>query len=411
MFRWFNHALGNTSVKLKLALGFGLVLLLTLAITLTGWHGLAKMIEWSESLTATGHLSNMTKDLRTERIIFRAENTAQNAQNVVDRLNALEVHLTMLRKDTDDEKSLRLLNEQSQIVSSMEKTFTDLSADHKAREQSRTLLDQQSEQAVQAVAQVETEVLKAVSQEQDNGERLDEFTNISQLKQQIQTARFQVQAYTFSGLESYETAAINAIDEALKEVQQVSEDQSDENLKGLQPAKESLERYRNQLTLFKGAQGKVEAAQENLEALGDKMLASVAELISLQGALRGADAATSRTMLTGVAGLALLLGLLAAWVMTQQIITPLRLTLSAAERIAEGDLSKDMIVKRRDEMGQLQESIQAMTLSLRQLIGGIGDGVTQIASSAEQLSAVTEQTSVGVNNQKNETDQVATAMN
>jgi methyl-accepting chemotaxis protein len=44
------------------------------------------------------------------------------------------------------------------------------------------------------------------------------------------------------------------------------------------------------------------------------------------------------------------------------------------------------------------------------LIGGIGEGVTQIASAAEQLSAITEQTSVGVSRQKVETDQVATAM-
>jgi methyl-accepting chemotaxis protein len=62
-------------------------------------------------------------------------------------------------------------------------------------------------------------------------------------------------------------------------------------------------------------------------------------------------------------------------------------------------------------MGQLQVSMQQMTLSLRELIGGIGDGVSQIASAAEQLSAVTAQTSVGVNGQKDETDQVATAMN
>ncbi|MFJ3521787.1 methyl-accepting chemotaxis protein [Pseudomonas sp. NPDC090203] len=55
--------------------------------------------------------------------------------------------------------------------------------------------------------------------------------------------------------------------------------------------------------------------------------------------------------------------------------------------------------------------MQDMTVSLRKLISGIGDGVTQIASAAAQLSAVTEQTSTGVNNQKSETDQVATAMN
>ncbi|WP_371919844.1 methyl-accepting chemotaxis protein [Pseudomonas sp. MYb185] len=51
-----------------------------------------------------------------------------------------------------------------------------------------------------------------------------------------------------------------------------------------------------------------------------------------------------------------------------------------------------------------------MADNLRDLIGGIRDSVTQIASAAEELSAVTEQTRVGVNSQKEETDQVATAM-
>ncbi|WP_422393921.1 methyl-accepting chemotaxis protein [Pseudomonas batumici] len=51
-----------------------------------------------------------------------------------------------------------------------------------------------------------------------------------------------------------------------------------------------------------------------------------------------------------------------------------------------------------------------MSEALRKLISGIRDGVTQIASAGEELSAVTEQTGAGVNSQKIETDQVATAM-
>lgn len=411
MFRWINHTLGNTSVKLKLSLGFGLVLMLTMAITLTGWHGLDTMIERSESLTSIGQLSNMTKDLRTDRIIYRQKNSPENANKVVNQLNGLESHLATLRKEIDDSKSLGLLTGQSKIVADMEKTFTALSDENQRRDLSRAQLEQQSEQAVQAVALVESEVLKAVSQEQDNGERLDEFTNISQLKQQIQNARFQVQAYTFTALDVYETAAIAAIDESLKEVQQIGQDQADASLKGLQPAKDALERYRAQLTQFKDTQVKVEAAQETLEDLGDEMLSSVAELLALQSQQRDTEAGASRTMLSSVAILAMLLGLLAAWTMTQQIIAPLRETLAAAERIATGDLSKDLQIQRKDEMGQLQDSMQAMTLSLRQLIGGISEGVAQITDAAQQLSAVTEQTSTGVNSQKDETDQVAAAMN
>ncbi|WP_455710221.1 methyl-accepting chemotaxis protein [Pseudomonas citronellolis] len=84
--------------------------------------------------------------------------------------------------------------------------------------------------------------------------------------------------------------------------------------------------------------------------------------------------------------------------------------MQVVERIASGDLSQNIQVRRRDELGSLQQSMQRMSWNLRDLIGGIRDGVTQIASAAEQLSAVTEQTSAGANSQKVETDQVATAM-
>ena len=410
---WINHTLGNISVKLKLSAGFGLVLLLTMAITVTGWHGLDSMIERSESISAIGQLGNMTKDLRAERILYWTESTRDNARVVIDRLNALEDHLKTLRRDIDDDDlaSQRLLTEQSQTVADMETTFAALTDDTSVRQRAMSQLEEQSELAVQTVAQVEAEVLKAVSQEQDNSERLDEFTNISQLKQQIQNARLQALAYTLSGRENFEIAATEAIALALQEVGEIARDQADDNLKALQPAKEALEHYRSQLVRFKDAQVRVEAAQEQLKTLGDKMLAQVAELIELQGHHREAEARLSRTTLTSVAGVALLVGLFAAWVMIRQIITPLNQTLIAAQRIAKGDLSRDLQVRRNDEMGQLQQSMQAMTISLRQLIGGISEGVGQISAAAQQLSAVTEQTSVGVNNQKEETDQVATAMN
>lgn len=411
MFGWLNQALGNISVKLKLSLGFGLVLILTLAITLTGWHGLDTVIARSESITAIGQLNSLTKDLRSARILFRSEGTPQNANAVEEQLVQLDKQLDLLRNDADNKASLELLTEQSKIVGTMKKSFAELSEARKARETRREQLAEQSARAVKAVEDVEIEVLKTVSQEQDNGERLEEFTNISQLKQQIQTARYQVQAYTFNGQEAYEDAATTAIGEAIKEVEQIAHDQADDNLKGLKNASDALQQYRGQLAEFQTTQVKVDTSQKDLEALGDQMLASVASLIERQTGQRDNEAAQSRTTLTGVAALALFLGLLAAWIITLQITLPLRQTLAAAGRIAKGDLSRDMQIQRRDEMGQLQSSMQEMTLGLRELIGNIGGGVTQIASAAEQLSAVTEQTSVGVNSQRVETDQVATAMN
>ncbi|WP_431191868.1 methyl-accepting chemotaxis protein [Pseudomonas syringae] len=122
------------------------------------------------------------------------------------------------------------------------------------------------------------------------------------------------------------------------------------------------------------------------------------------------DTAHARSLQMGCVVLVMLLGILAAVVITRQITRPLRDTLAIVERIASGDLTHTEAVTRRDELGVLQQGIQRMGTTLRELISGIRDGVTQIASAAEELSAVTEQTSAGVNSQKVETDQVATAM-
>lgn len=148
-----------------------------------------------------------------------------------------------------------------------------------------------------------------------------------------------------------------------------------------------------------------------MSAQGDVLLDTTRQLIASQNAKRDADSSFAKTLLVGVALLALLLSVVVAWIISRQIVTPLQHALKNVDRIASGNLSQDVVVDRRDELGQLQRSLQQMTISLRQLIGGISGSVIQIASAAEELSSVTKHTSDGVNSQRVETDHVATAMN
>ncbi len=133
-------------------------------------------------------------------------------------------------------------------------------------------------------------------------------------------------------------------------------------------------------------------------------------LAQAQDALLEEDIAQARLTQLTVATLALLIGLFAAWQITRQITQPLAATLAVVRNIAAGNLTDQRHISRKDEIGALQQGVMSMAATLRELIGGIRDSVTQMASAAEQLSGVTEQTSVGMNAQKVETDQAATAM-
>ena len=107
----------------------------------------------------------------------------------------------------------------------------------------------------------------------------------------------------------------------------------------------------------------------------------------------------------------ILVGALLSWLLTRAITHPIRESVTIASRVADGDLRTAVHSDRGDELGQLLTALGTMVTNLRTLVQEINGGSTNIASSAEQLSAVTDQTNRGVADQRDQTDLVATAMN
>lgn len=402
MSRWFAHRLGNVSVSLKLGIGFGLVLLLTLIITATGWSSLTSLIERGDKLAAISQISEQTMDLRTARMRYEAQFSPETATAVMTALDKLDGDLKKTRGVITAGEDLKLLDAQIQAAADYRKAFDDMSKALQAREASRSNLGATADAAVDEVKKIEEALIQ-----HDN---ILQFNSAVDVSKQIQQARFQVRGYTFSGNPDFEKNANAAIDEAIVGVNSLAGDVSSQYIPQLQRANLALKGYRAAVGQYRDAQQVSRQALEKMTSLGQQLLDLSDKLTASQNAKRDADSQQARSMLTIATALALLFGVIAAWAITRQIVIPLSQTLVAVERVASGDLTHNLSVDRRDELGQLQGSIQRMTVSLRELIGGIGDGVTQIASAAEQLSAVTEQTSAGVNSQKVETDQVATAM-
>jgi len=107
----------------------------------------------------------------------------------------------------------------------------------------------------------------------------------------------------------------------------------------------------------------------------------------------------------------LVLGAFSGWLLTRSITRPIREAVSLATRVASGDLSADIRSDRGDEFGQLLSALGTMVVNLRDLVRSINTNSGLIATSANQLSVVTERTSSGIAQQRDQTDQVATAMN
>ncbi|WP_415841521.1 methyl-accepting chemotaxis protein, partial [Paenibacillus xylanexedens] len=104
----------------------------------------------------------------------------------------------------------------------------------------------------------------------------------------------------------------------------------------------------------------------------------------------------------GVASL--LIGALVAYVIGRMISLPVAAIAQSASRIADGDLTGEpIVVRNKDEIGDLAQAFNIMSANLRTLIHQVGDSAERVAASSEELTASTEQTATA-------TEQVAITM-
>lgn len=124
------------------------------------------------------------------------------------------------------------------------------------------------------------------------------------------------------------------------------------------------------------------------------------------------DLTYSRSQLiTGIAiTLAILLTLLMAWRLTVSLAYPITQAVQAARTIAEGDLTQTLDARGTDEAAQLLQAMHTMQGNLRETLTHLGHSSTQLASSAEEMSAVMYESAQGLQQQNTEIEMAATAV-
>jgi methyl-accepting chemotaxis protein len=85
----------------------------------------------------------------------------------------------------------------------------------------------------------------------------------------------------------------------------------------------------------------------------------------------------------------------------QRTLQPLALAITAAERVASGDLRQAIIVSGKDEISQLLGSLATMQGKLRDVAGRINNTAEELVSAANQLSANAQQVSSSTDEQSN----------
>jgi len=108
----------------------------------------------------------------------------------------------------------------------------------------------------------------------------------------------------------------------------------------------------------------------------------------------------------------LLLLITLCWLMIKsRVIKPLSQAGDHFKRIASGDLRTDIVVSSNNEIGQLFSALQAMQQKQRATIGAIARCAAKLAGAADELSAVTTTSTSSLQQQHQELELAATAVN
>jgi methyl-accepting chemotaxis protein I, serine sensor receptor len=126
-----------------------------------------------------------------------------------------------------------------------------------------------------------------------------------------------------------------------------------------------------------------------------------------RSAAEGAQATTAFSALILVGALVALGGW---WAMSRSIVRPLSVALENFDTIAEGDLSHEVPVDRKDEMGKLLGALEAMRSRMASVLSGVVASGEQIATASHQIAAGNQDLSQRTEEQAAAIEQTAASM-
>lgn len=105
---------------------------------------------------------------------------------------------------------------------------------------------------------------------------------------------------------------------------------------------------------------------------------------------------------------AIVIGIAVALFLANYIVKPVQYVVGRMNQIAKGDFTgEDLQIKSKDEIGQLSDSVNLMSSSLKGLVTSVQNVTDQVAASSEELSAGAELTTTATEHVVNNINEVA----
>lgn len=393
--------LENRLIGTKLGLGFGSVLLLALIVGIVGISGVNTLLNRADKVRLSNDLDDAVVEMQRARVLFVESGSSKDKEDLVRRTEVLADFLKEGEKIYNGSDVRELVKQTDQNLLEYKKALTILTDARKNWE----AIDNEATGIRLNIFNQYDQIIKQLRQKNDMenlNTALDVANSWYALTSEINDHVIKKENIPIELV----TTRFQAIINKTKNLQLSSDLQSKQ-----QAILSLLNQYEDLGKRNPAVNAELVKAQKNLMALSTKMNDKIDSITLLQEEKSKSDGDRVSTVLITVTIIAILIGIFFALLIRHMIVNPMNDVKAAVEKISNGDLTQILKTDRKDELGQLYNNIGTMSRTLNTLISEVINGVLNLSSTSEQLETISKQGQTMMQSQKDETDQVATAIN
>ncbi|TCK08292.1 methyl-accepting chemotaxis protein [Marinobacterium mangrovicola] len=409
--------LENISIGKKLLIGFGTILLLTLVVAVVGGHGLSLAKESSEKVTLAEDINVALLDAKSARQRYLRTGADADYDALVEHIEQMEAHVNQLKGRDLAAGEKAALDELGRDLVVYQRSLTKILDLKSERVNTRKEWAAYGSELLRLLGEI-TEEANRIALQRDNWKAA---AVAEKVYHRYTMARYRVRGYliTLAAADNSSENGSRALDETIDKIVAEFNDLADTlrqsqigiSRSTLNEAASNLNQYGEYLMRVHQIDNRLGDTQLELVAAAIELSQDVEQVLQEQAASQIADTEQSNLILAGVTALAMVLGVLLTLLISRVISKPLAHAANVAHRIAEGDLTQKIERDRSDEIGDLMSAMAQMNSRLRELLGRIDQGVTELTSASSQINSSAEKNQEGMQLQRAETDQVAAAIN
>ncbi|WP_027179713.1 HAMP domain-containing methyl-accepting chemotaxis protein [Maridesulfovibrio bastinii] len=430
----------NLKLGLKLGVGFALVIVLTLVVAFIAYHGMSSVHNRIINSDHVNNVSSMISRARNAEKNFMLRKDQEYVTQHKEIADKIYNEVKLVKKRFKDKNNINQMAQLETASNNYEVAFENYVTLEKQRAETmakmrgkariviaklQEMRDEQEEDLVAIMAETEKKIKAAI-----NNGNLNIINRIYDEGQKEIDDKFQNADKANLAIISFKDVRKNEKEIIISAGEKMYRDRISKSLAHLYEVLDTIRsRFENPAHIadIDNIKTDVKEYQKFYDEYVDLMEAQVVSnskmIETARNAQKVCDVAvqdqinkmneemeSSNMFIFAGSGIALIIGIFAAFVLTRGITGPVSKCVVFAGRMAEGDFTRTLDIDQKDEIGTLVSALNGMVNKLSSVVEEVGSATENVASGSEELSATAQNLSQSATEQAANVEEVSSSM-